>query len=92
MAVDLYLGLVMLIDDEPTLLPPVYDEDVPLYNRDMEQWGPLIDHRSLYERHMCLKCGGQAKVAYIAATLIGPRWLDLCPMCALGVRNAMWDT
>lgn len=78
------MGFIHLIRNEPTLLPPVHDKD-------MEQWGPLIDHRSSCERHMCLKCGGNAKVAYIAATLIGPRWLDLCPMCALGVRAAMRD-
>lgn len=81
---DPYMGLMMLIDDEPTLLPPVGEPD-------MEQWGRMIDHRSMHEHHMCLKCGETAKVAYIAGTLIGPRWLDLCFRCALGVRFAMRD-
>lgn len=74
--VNLPLGMVHLIAAEPTLLPVAPDDD----------WALHIKHRTHGEIHSCLPCGGYARVAYIAHTKVGPRWLDLCPPCALRLR------
>lgn len=65
-------AFLYLLKAEPTLLPAA---PVNWTARD-------IDVRRLGgdgQRHTCLKCGGEARVALVADTKIGPRWLDLCP-------------
>ena len=65
-------GFLHLLKAEPTLLDPA---PADFTGRDLE-------HRRLDEVHPCLRCGGRAQSAYVAATELGPRWLDLCMPCA----------
>jgi hypothetical protein len=65
-------GFLHLLKAEPTLLDPA---PVGFTGRDLE-------HRRLDEVHPCLRCGGRAQNAYVAATELGPRWLGLCMPCA----------
>ena len=75
----LALGLAYLIKAEPTLLPVAPDDD----------WAVQIRLRTSGEIHLCLRCGQRARCAYIAETTEGPRWLDLCPPCAIKLRDAL---
>jgi len=64
-------GLLFLLQAEPTLLPPAPDD-----------WdAPSVYLRRLGEVHPCVRCGERATYAHIAATDLGPRWLDLCGPC-----------
>ena len=70
-------GMLYLLKANPTLLPEAPpDAD-----------GKAIEHRRHDEVHPCLRCGKRAMVAYIAALEIGPRWVDLCPGCALWLQS-----
>jgi hypothetical protein len=68
-----------LLRTEPTLMPwaPAGDPAV------------LISRRTHDEVHSCLRCGQCAQVAYVAATVLGPRWLDLCAACDHWFRCGM---
>lgn len=70
-------GMLHLLNAEPTLLPEAPANVAP---RD-------IDHRRLDAIHTCLRCGKRAKVAYVARTDIGNRWLDLCAACDHWLRT-----
>lgn len=72
-------GMLHLLAAEPTLLP-----EAPL-NATAQQ----IDHRRLNETHPCLRCGQPAHLAYVAATKLGPRWLDLCMKCGRWLRTGL---
>lgn len=72
-------GMLHLLKAEPTLLPAA-----PL-NTTAQQ----IDHRRLDEMHSCLRCGQPARLAYVASTELGPRWLDLCMKCGHWLRTAL---
>lgn len=74
-------GMLYLFRAEPTLLP----EAPPDFT------AAQIEHRRLDEVHACLRCGGQAKNAYVAHTTMGNRWLDLCQSCAHWLRTTMTD-
>lgn len=72
-------GMLHLLKAEPTLLP-VAPPDAS---------GAHIEHRRLDEVHACLRCGDAAACAFIAATEIGPRWLDLCHECTHWLRTSL---
>lgn len=61
-------GMLHLLKAEPTLLDPAPAGFT----------GADIIRRTQDEVHTCLRCGGRAQAAYVAATTAGPRWLDLC--------------
>lgn len=61
-------GLLHLLKTHPELL-----DEAPATEQ-----GPATSRRTSDEVHPCLRCGGRARVAYIALTDSGPRWLDLC--------------
>lgn len=68
-------NLLHLVSEYPTLLtaaPPeaVHDEIV-------------VERRRKAVRFRCVVCDVPARTAYLARTVIGPRWLDLCPDCGL---------
>lgn len=50
--------------------------------------GDHITRRTQDEIHLCLRCDKPAQVAYVAHTKAGPRWLDLCALCAHWARRA----
>lgn len=60
---------LLLLRDNPTLLPPVLGNRPP---------AEMMDHRSRDEIHPCAQCGEKATCAMIADTRTGPRWLDVC--------------
>jgi hypothetical protein len=60
---------LLLLRDNPTLLPPVVGDCPP---------GDAMGHRSQDEVHSCAQCGKRAQAALIAETTLGPRWLDIC--------------
>ncbi|MER7280553.1 hypothetical protein ABT369_39550 [Dactylosporangium sp. NPDC000244] len=62
---------LMLLRDNPTLLDPAPGEAA----------AAAMQHRAQDEIHTCLRCGERSKAAVIAATKIGPRWLDVCWGC-----------
>jgi len=64
-------GMLPLLKAEPRLLLPAPDTDL----------AQAIEHRRKNEIHICLRCPERARVAYIAQTDIGNRWVDLCPAC-----------
>lgn len=68
--------MLFLVRAEPELLPEAPPQSTV---RDMA-------HRAYQGQHYCLGCGTPASLAAIAATAIGPRWLDLCPPC----HRAVW--
>lgn len=70
-------GMLHLLAAEPTLLP-----EAPA-----NASGAQIEHRRINEIHPCLRCSNPARCAYIAATILGPRWLDLCADCANWLRS-----
>ncbi len=70
-------GLLYLLRAEPTLLPPAPESNQV----------EAIEHRRKDEVHACLRCGARAQSAYIAATEIGPRWVDLCMICSAWLRE-----
>lgn len=72
-------GFLLLLKAEPTLLP-----EAPA-----DAAGEHIERRRLDEVHACLRCGGRADCAFIAATELGPRWLDLCNGCTRWLRNSL---
>lgn len=69
-------GLLFLIREEPTILPPGPSTDEFPEN--------AIETRVRDEEHPCLRCGNRAVVAYLAQTELGWRWLDLC------AEDAQW--
>ncbi|MGI5171893.1 hypothetical protein ACQEU3_46880 [Spirillospora sp. CA-253888] len=71
-------GMLHLLSAEPTLLPEAPPDA-----------GALINRRTQDEIHACLRCGEQAQLAYVADTLIGPRWLDLCYPCGSWLRASV---
>lgn len=72
-------GMLHLLKAEPTLLPEAPDEATAAH----------ITHRTHDESHECLRCGSRADIAFIAATEIGPRWLDLCASCEHWLRTSL---
>lgn len=72
---------------EPCLLEAV-DETALTEHGD----GALMEHRIMDEVHGCLGCGQPARVALIAHTNAGRRWLDLCPACRQWVDDALITT
>lgn len=72
-------GMLHLLAAEPTLLPVA---PAGYTARDM-------DHRAYNEVHPCLRCGNAAQCAYVAATMLGPRWLDLCARCDHWLRESL---
>lgn len=72
-------GMLHLLAAEPTLLLAA----------PADATAQQIDHRRLNEVHSCLRCGEPARCAYVAATWIGPRWLDLCMACDHWLRSAV---
>jgi hypothetical protein len=71
--------MLYLLKAEPTLLPEALPDASAAH----------IDHRRLDEAHTCLRCGDPAACAFIAATHIGPRWLDLCHECTHWLRTSL---
>ena len=69
--------MLRLLAAEPTLLPAAPDTDI----------GEAVEHRRRDEIHVCLRCGRRAQEALIAATRLGPRWLDLCAACSHWLRT-----
>lgn len=75
------MGLVHLIKAEPTLLPEV---DTPEY-----AW-PMGSYLRVLAPHVvCLYCGQTSQCAYVAHTDTGPRWLDLCHLHGLALRQGL---
>jgi hypothetical protein len=72
-------GVLHLLAAEPTLLPAAPGNTT----------ASQMDFRRTDEVHECLICGSRADAAFVAATSIGPRWLDLCFPHAQEVRNAV---
>ncbi|MBE1530388.1 hypothetical protein [Actinomadura algeriensis] len=70
-------GLLYLLRAEPTLAP-----EAPA-----DCSAAQMEHRREGEVHACLRCGARAVCAYVADTVIGPRWLDLCPRCDHWLRT-----
>jgi hypothetical protein len=68
---------LILIRDNPTLLPAAPVDTAA-----------AMEHRARDEVHACLRCGKRAQSAFIAATKLGNRWLDLCAACAHWLRTA----
>jgi len=69
-------GFLLLLKNEPTLMPPA--------PRDA---GPLEHNRRLQIGVPCLHCGQRARCAFVYASEAGSRWLDLCSKCTLWVRT-----
>lgn len=63
--------LLHLLKAEPTLLPAAPNPTS----------GAQMEHRRRDEVHPCLRCGERATSALVAATPIGPRWVDICHKC-----------
>jgi len=61
---------LMLLRDNPTLLPPAPDSSTA-----------AMEYRGRDEVHDCLRCGERAQCAIVAGTVLGDRWLDLCHGC-----------
>lgn len=68
-----------LLKAEPTLLPAA-PTDVSARQ---------MDRRVSDEVHSCVRCGNLAQVAIVAATKLGPRWLDLCAGCRYWLETNM---
>ncbi len=71
--------LLYRLKAEPTLLPAAPP------NAGAEH----IEHRRLDEVHACWRCGGGARIALIAATELGSRWLDLCHGCYAWLQRGL---
>lgn len=70
-------SFLWLLKTEPTLLPQAPKEVT----------GAQMNFRAYDEIHSCLRCGKRASQALVAATNLGPRWLDLCHACRYWLRQ-----
>jgi hypothetical protein len=71
-------AFLRLLRDQPALMDPAPATVASAH----------IGYRIRDEIHACLRCGRRAQVVYVAATFAGPRWLDLCALCARWARLA----
>lgn len=69
--------LLRLLKAEPDLMPPAPDDAA----------AAAIEQRRLSVQRRCLRCGAEARCAYVAHTKRGNRWLDLCPGCEHWLRS-----
>lgn len=70
-------GLLYMLRDNPALLPAA----------PADYSAVQMDRRAYDEVHPCLRCGDRAECAIIAATDLGPRWLDLCHECVYWLQS-----
>lgn len=87
------LGLLRLIEAEPSLLPELGRDEVARWVVGAVQRHP--------DEHSCLGCGVAAELTFVAevqrlglrpgdgslAVAPGYRWLDLCVPCAAAIRE-----